>query len=182
MNIFCDPCASAVRKLDETMKFCPKCGGDLAPAEIDGQTHLTCSSNSCDYVFWDNPIPVVAALVEQEGAVILVRNKAWPPKMFGLVTGFLEKGETPESGVLREVKEELGLDGRIVDLIGIYSFFEMNQLILAFHVQVEGQIVLGEELAELKMLPPQKLRPWAFGTGHAIKDWLEKRQHKATAD
>ncbi len=182
MNILCDLCVFAVRKSDETMKFCPKCGGDLAPAEIDGQTHLTCSSNSCDYVFWDNPIPVVAALVEQEGAVILVRNKAWPPKMFGLVTGFLEKGETPESGVLREVKEELGLDGRIVDLIGIYSFFEMNQLILAFHVQVEGQVVLGEELAELKMLPPQKLRPWAFGTGHAIKDWLEKRQRQVTAD
>ena len=164
------------------MKFCPKCGRDLKPAEIDNRTYLSCSSRSCDFVFWDNPIPVVAALVEREGIVILVRNKAWPQKIYGLVTGFLEKGETPESGVLREVKEELGLDGRIVEFIGVYSFFEMNQLILAFHVQVRGQIVLGEELAEIKMLPPQKLRPWAFGTGHAVKDWLEKRQPKAAAD
>ncbi len=164
------------------MKFCPKCGRDLKPAQIDGRTYLSCSSRSCDFVFWDNPIPVVAALVEREGVVILVRNKSWPQKIYGLVTGFLEKGETPESGVLREVKEELGLDGRIVDFIGVYSFFEMNQLILAFHVRVQGEIVLGEELAEMKMVPPQKLRPWAFGTGHAVKDWLEKRKTKATAN
>jgi NADH pyrophosphatase NudC (nudix superfamily) len=130
-------------------------------------------------VFWDNPIPVVAALVEREGIVILVRNKTWPQRMYGLVAGFLEKGETPEFGVLREVKEELGLDGRIVDFIGVYSFFEINQLILAFHVQARGQIVLGEELAEIKMVPPQKLRPWSFGTGHAVRDWLEKRENQS---
>jgi len=161
------------------MKFCPKCGWALKPAEIDGRKKLSCSSNSCDYVFWDNPIPVVAALVEREGIVILVRNKTWPQRMYGLVTGFLEKGETPEFGVLREVKEELGLDGRIVDFIGVYPFFEMNQLILAFHVQARGQIVLGEELAEIKMVPPQKLRPWSFGTGHAVRDWLVKRENQS---
>jgi NADH pyrophosphatase NudC (nudix superfamily) len=158
------------------MKFCPHCGRDLKSVEIDGATRLRCSSESCDYVFWDNPTPVVAALVERDGIVVLVRNKEWPQKIYGLVTGFLEKGETPEYGVLREVKEELGLDGRIVDFIGYYSFYEMNQLILAFHVQVQGEIVLGEELAESKMVAPEKLRPWAFGTGYAVKDWLEKRK------
>ena len=76
------------------------------------------------------------------------------------------------------MKEEPGLDGRIVDFIGIYSFFDMNQLILAFHVRARGQIVLGAELAEIKMVPPQKLRPWAFGTGHAVKDWLDKMNGK----
>jgi ADP-ribose pyrophosphatase YjhB (NUDIX family) len=118
----------------------------------------------------------VAALVEREGLVVLVRNKEWPQKIFGLVTGFLEKNETPESGILREVKEELDLDGQIDDFIGCYSFFEMNQLILAYHVQVHGEIVLGEELAEFKSVPPEKLRPWPFGTGPAVKDWLKKRK------
>ncbi len=164
------------------MKFCPKCGRDLKTAEIDGRSRLSCSSATCDYVFWDNPTPVLAALVERDGLVVLVRNKQWPQKMFGLVTGFLEKNETPESGVLREVKEELGLVGRIVEFIGIYSFFEMNQLILAFHIRVEGEFALGQELAEIKMLPPEKLRPWALGTGHAVKDWLKKRETKLTED
>ena len=164
------------------MKFCPQCGGDLKPAEIDGWTRLGCSSETCDYVFWDNPTPVVAALVERDGIVVLVRNKEWPQKIYGLVTGFLEKNETPECGILREVKEELGLDGRIDDFVGCYSFFEMNQLILAYHVQVQGEIVLGAELAEFKLVPPEKLRPWEFGTGYAVKDWLEKRKARRVED
>ena len=84
--------------------------------------------------------------------------------------------------MLREVKEELGLTGKIIGFIGHYSFFEMNQLILAYHVEVQGEIVLGEELAEFKMVPPEKLRPWAFGTGHAVKDWLKKRQTRMIQD
>jgi NAD+ diphosphatase len=158
------------------MKYCPLCGSDLAVREIEGRSRLACTRDSCSYVFWDNPIPVVAALVERKGEVILVRNKDWPAKIFGLVSGFLEKAEHAESGVLREVKEELGKDGRIVDFIGYYSFFQMNQLILAFHVSIDGDVVLGEELAEIKIVPSDRLRPWNFGTGLAVQDWLDKRR------
>ncbi|MCJ7685476.1 MAG: NUDIX hydrolase, partial [Desulfobacteraceae bacterium] len=90
--------------------------------------------------------------------------------------GFLERGETPDEGVLREVKEELGLEGRIESFVGYYSFLEMNQLILAFHVKGEGEIIIGMELDEIKLIRPEKLRPWRFGTGLAIKDWLETRK------
>jgi 8-oxo-dGTP pyrophosphatase MutT (NUDIX family) len=75
---------------------------------------------------------------------------------------------------LREVREELGLAGDIVDFIGFYHFFEMNQLILAFYVQVRGEIVLGDELVEMRLIPPERLRPWSFGTGPAVQDWLDK--------
>lgn len=163
------------------VKFCPQCGSELTSSQVDGKTRPTCTSASCDYVYWDNPTPVVAAIVERDGLVILARNKAWPRKMFGLVTGFLEKGETPEAGVLREVEEELGLEGEIVDFVGYYSFFQMNQLILVFHVRVWGEIVLGEELAEIKSLSPDKLRPWPIGTGPAVRDWLEARKASEAA-
>lgn len=156
------------------MRFCPYCGRGLIFSKVDGITRKKCPSESCSYVFWDNPIPVIGAIVERDGEVVLVRNKQWPSKIFGLVTGFLERGETPEEGILREVREELGLEGRIVDFVGYYPFFEMNQIILAFHIEVTGNIVLGEELAEFKFFPPEKLRPWRFGTGYAVADWLAK--------
>jgi NAD+ diphosphatase len=162
------------------MKFCPKCGSELIMREIDGRTRLGCSSPSCAYVFWDNPIPVVAAIVELDGKVVLVRNKTWPQKMFGLVTGFLEKGETPEAGVLREVKEELSLEGEVVRFVGYYSFFEMNQLILAYHVRAQGEIALGEELADMRLILPENLRPWPMGTGIAVRDWLGMRKAPQT--
>jgi NADH pyrophosphatase NudC (nudix superfamily) len=157
------------------MKYCPLCAHELEEVGIDGKPRLSCRSEACDYIYWNNPTPVIGALVERDGEVILVRNKGWPEKMFGLVTGFLEEGETPENGILREVQEELGLDGKIVDFIGYYSFFQMNQLILTFHISVHGEIVLGEELAEMRSIPPEKLRPWPFGTGPAVQDWLDKR-------
>ncbi|HWR69222.1 MAG TPA: NUDIX domain-containing protein [Desulfomonilia bacterium] len=157
------------------MKYCPLCGKGLVSRETDGRQRIACPSEKCSYVFWDNPAPVVAAIVELDHSVVLVRNRLWPEKMFGLVTGFLERGETPETAVIREVREELGLDGTIAGFIGYYSFFEMNQLILAFHVIAQGTPVIGEELAEVRYVSPDRLKPWPFGTGHAVRDWLEKR-------
>jgi NADH pyrophosphatase NudC (nudix superfamily) len=156
--------------------FCPKCGSSLIIVELGGKPRQKCSSESCDHVFWDNPTPVVASIVEHEGNVILVQNKGWPEKWFGIVAGFLEKGETPEQGALREIKEEIGLDGEIVSFIGHYYFEQMNQLIVAFHVKAEGEIILGDELARYKALPPEKVRPWNLGTGPALKDWLNARK------
>jgi NADH pyrophosphatase NudC (nudix superfamily) len=157
------------------MKFCPLCGSTLGLKEIEGIRRSACTSETCDYVFWDNPTPVVAAIVEREGMVVLARNKGWPEKMFGLITGFLEKGETPEDGILREVREELGLEGEIAGFVGYYPFLQRNQLILAFHVKAEGDMVLGDELEEIRAVPPERLRPWPYGTGHAVADWLKKR-------
>ncbi|HYA93659.1 MAG TPA: NUDIX hydrolase [Thermodesulfobacteriota bacterium] len=156
-------------------KYCPLCGKGLTKDTVDGKDVLCCMSNYCGYVFWDNPLPVVAAIVEMDGEVVLARNKEWPEKMFGLITGFLEKGETPETAVKREVKEELGLDAEIMEFVGVYSFFERNQLIIAYQLSAAGEIKLGDELAEIKRIPVDKLKPWPFGTGHAVRDWLERR-------
>jgi NADH pyrophosphatase NudC (nudix superfamily) len=155
--------------------YCPKCGSPLVEAELGGRSRQKCSSESCDHVFWNNPTPVVAAVVEHEGNVILVQNVGWPEKWLGIVAGFLEQGETPEQGVLREVKEELGLDGELVSFIGHYYFEQMNQLIVAFHVNAAGEIILGDELARYKSVPPAEVRPWRLGTGPALRDWLARR-------
>ena len=160
------------------MKFCPQCGEELIEATVAGKKRRKC--RSCDFVFWNNPTPVIAAIVEHEGSVVLIRNKGWPEKLFGLVTGFLEEGETPEEGALREVKEELGLEGRSVSFVGYYPFFEMNQIILAFHIRAEGEMVVGEELAEIKRVSPERLKPKPFGTGKALQDWLRRRGTEAT--
>lgn len=162
------------------VKYCQYCGHELSSKNINGRDFLACPAENCGYVYWDNPLTVVAAIVEHEGNVLLARNKAWPPKIFALITGFLEKGESPEKAVLREVKEELGLDARLEAMIGVYTYLQQNQIIIAYHVSAEGEIKMGEELAEVISLPPEKVRPWNFGTGPAVKDWLEKRCLKAS--
>lgn len=158
-------------------RFCPLCGSPLSERALSGddRPRLACSAASCKFVHYDNPVPVVAAIVELDGAVILVRNHGWPEKFFGLVTGFLEAGEAPEAGVLRELKEELCLEGEIVSFIGAYAYTDQNQIILAWHVRARGEIQLGHELAGYKAIAPDKLRPWPMGTGLAVSDWLAAR-------
>ena len=46
------------------MKYCPLCATELAEIRIEGQKRLGCPVDGCEYVFWNNPTPVVAALVE----------------------------------------------------------------------------------------------------------------------
>jgi NADH pyrophosphatase NudC (nudix superfamily) len=158
------------------VKYCSYCAQELCTKYINGRDYQTCPSKNCGYVHWDNPLPVVAALVEHEGNVLLARNKAWPPKIFGLITGFIEKGESPENAVLREVREELGLEGTLENMIGVYPYYELNQLIIAYHISARGKITMGNELAEVSSIPPEKLRPWEFGTGYAVRDWLTRRK------
>ncbi len=157
------------------MKFCPRCARPLGTRQDTGRARSACLDADCGFVFYDNPLPVVAALVEHEGQVLLVRNRGWPEKWFGLVTGFLERSETPEDGVLRELKEELGLDAELVRLIGVYAFAERNEVILAYHLRATGTVALGEEIAEVRAVKPERLRAWPFGTGLAVADWLAAR-------
>jgi NAD+ diphosphatase len=156
-------------------RFCSACGAVLEVLPVAGRLRQVCEA-SCGHIEWGNPLPVVAALVEREGRIVLARNHAWAEGVFGLVTGFLEAGETPEAAVAREVKEELNLDARAVSLIGVYPFERKNEIIIAYHVQADGEVVLNEELAEFRLIPPEKLRPWDFGTGLAVRDWLAANQ------
>jgi NAD+ diphosphatase len=155
-------------------RFCSNCGAVLEPLPLSGRLRMACASG-CGHVEWGNPLPVVAALVEREGHIVLARNHAWAEGVFGLVTGFLEAGESPEAAVAREVAEELGLVTSGVSLIGVYPFERKNEIIIAFHVVTSGEIVLNEELAEYRLIAPEKLRPWDFGTGLAVRDWLARR-------
>jgi NADH pyrophosphatase NudC (nudix superfamily) len=157
-------------------KFCPHCAAPLRPAKHGGATRLACSKEGCSYVHWENPTPVVAAIVEHQGAIILARNRSWPMKFYGLITGFLEKEDpSPEEAVRREVKEELGLDATGSSFVGHYPFPRMNQIIIAYHVPAQGEIQLSEELAEYKRIEPAKARYWPGSTGFALRDWLRAR-------
>ena len=156
-------------------RFCPQCGSPLEWGEMAGAERQLCFAPGCGFVRWDNPLPVVAAIIEcvdRDGAVLIARNHAWPEKTFGLVTGFLERDESPETAVAREVLEEVNLKAVAVKLVGVYPFLRKNEVVIAYHVQARGEIVLNEELAEYRLIAPEKLRPWPQATGLAVRDWL----------
>ncbi|NRF68061.1 NUDIX domain-containing protein [Aquincola sp. S2] len=164
-------------------RFCPQCATPLQAIERleDGgpKTRLRCGA--CEWTHWNNPTPVLAAVIEcadREGRLLLARNAAWSVRMFGLITGFMEAGETPQDGITREVAEETALEALSTTLIGVYDFQRMNQVIIAYHVLARGEIRLSPELAEHKLYTPQDVLCWPAGTGYALADWLRSRGHE----
>lgn len=158
-------------------RFCPQCATPLVAREAleDGgpKTRLRCPA--CGYIHWNNPTPVLAAIVELDGKVLLARNAAWAQRMFALITGFMEAGETPEEGICREVAEETGLVVERLALVGVHDFQRMNQLIVTYHAVCRGEVRLSPELAEYRLFDPAQVRCWRAGTGLALADWLRSR-------
>ena len=154
-------------------RFCPICGTTLTPSAAEARARARCGA--CGFAHYDSPVPVVSAVVEHDGKVVLARNKAWPPTWYALVAGFLERYEAPDDAVRREVKEELGLDAQATALIGVYPFARMNQVIVAYHVVATGPITLNEELVDYRRVDPAVCTAWRAGTGFALRDWLRSR-------
>ena len=121
---------------------------------------------------------MLAAVVELNGQILLARNAAWSGRMFALITGFMEAGETPQGGIAREIKEETNLDASKLELIGVYDFQRMNQIIIAYHAVASGDVVLSPELVDFRLFSPQTVKCWPSSTGYALADWLKSRGHE----
>jgi NAD+ diphosphatase len=163
-------------------RFCPSCATPLQwlAREEDGGPKERLRCPACEWTHWNNPTPVLAAVIEladRDRQILLARNAAWTGRMFALITGFMEAGESPQEGIAREVKEETSVEVDAVNLIGVYDFQRMNQVIIAYHVVARGEIRLSPELAEYKLFAPQDIRCWPAGTGYALADWLRSRGH-----
>ena len=78
--------------------------------------------------------PAVICLVHDGGErAVLARQTVWPPRLFSLLAGFVEAGESFESCVVREIAEEIGLDVRDVHYLGSQPWPFPRSLMVGFH-------------------------------------------------
>jgi NADH pyrophosphatase NudC (nudix superfamily) len=141
---------------------------------IDGVSRRACAAR-CGFVHWDNPVPIVGVLVQWGDRFVLARNATWPTGVFSVISGFLERGESPETAVARETKEELGLDVDSREFIGHHVVPEPNLLMIAFAVRASGALVISDEIAETQLVSFDQLRDFDFGrltlTQQLVRDW-----------
>ena len=158
-------------------RFCPQCATplQLRIEQEDGGARERLRCPACDFTHWNNPTPVLAAVIEYQGKVLLARNAAWPGKMYALITGFMEAGETPEDGIRREIAEETSLSTSELALLGVYDFQRMNQLIIAYHAVCHGEVRLSPELVDFRLLDFKDVKCWPGGTGYALAQFLRSR-------
>ncbi len=119
---------------------------------IEGRDRMFCPS--CRWVHYINPLPVALAYTLNSKGELLVVRRAQEPAFdeWALPGGFLEAGEEPHEGCLRELMEETSLEGRIDRLIGIYHReVEMygSLLVVAYKVIVaDDRVSLNHELSD----------------------------------
>jgi len=113
------------------------------------------------------PYLAVSAAVFRDGRVLIVR-RAQPPAhgLYTLPGGGVELGETLEQAVMREVREETGLDIEPVALAGYRQMIardaagriERHFVILPFAARwLAGEVSLNAEVAEAKWLLPAEI-------------------------
>ena len=163
-------------------RFCPACAAPLTLQSQmeDGGEKARLRCTGCDYTHWNNPTPVLAAVVEYQGKILLARNAAWSGEKFALITGFMEAGETPEGGIAREIAEETNLQTSALKLLGVYDFQRMNQVIIAYHAVCHGEVRLSPELVDYRLYAFEDVLCWPAGTGYALADFLRSRGHEPT--
>ncbi|MEO0997341.1 MAG: NUDIX domain-containing protein [Pseudomonadota bacterium] len=69
----------------------------------------------------------VAALAEQDGRFLLVRERAGGREVLNQPGGHIERGETPEAAIAREVCEETGYGFQADGLLGVYLWEESGR-------------------------------------------------------
>lgn len=78
--------------------------------------------------------PAIICLVHDGGdRCVLARQTVWPERLFSLIAGFVEAGESFETCVMREVAEEIGLDVRDVEYLGSQPWPFPRSLMVGFH-------------------------------------------------
>lgn len=133
--------------------FCPKCGGTLKYCKHNDRLRLTCFS--CSYIFYENPIVGVAAIIlNEDGHILLGKRRIGKYQgMWCIPCGYLEYDEDVYTGVIRETKEETNLDIEPVKIFTVQSNFhdpECHSVGIWFLCQViGGKLHAGDDLSDL---------------------------------
>lgn len=117
-------------------------------------------------------------ILTNDGKVVLVKRSFDPYKdHWALPGGMVEYGETVEVAVIREAKEETGLDIKIERLVGVYS--EPNRdprghfvSVCFLCVPVGGTLTTSEETREVKAFSKGEIKSikLAFDHQKILKD------------
>jgi 8-oxo-dGTP diphosphatase len=124
------------------------------------------------------PYITVDAIIEVTGGIVVIKRSN-PPFGWALPGGFVDYGESLEDAVIREAKEETGLDITDLRQLGTYSdpgrdprFHTIGTVYIG---KARGTPRAGDDAAELKVVEAKEALklPLAFDHKKIISDYLE---------
>ena len=145
---------------------CHYCGAKLVEKICDGVERLFCER--CQETIYENPVPATClVVVDDMEKLLLVKRSVEPKKGFWcLPGGFIELGELPDQGALRELKEETGLSGQIEILLGVTSntsnFYDTILMVGYLVKSYSGNLIAGDDASDVGYFSYDELPEIAF--------------------
>ncbi|CAN5617901.1 MAG: NAD(+) diphosphatase [Rubrobacteraceae bacterium] len=125
-------------------RFCGRCGAN--PERIES-FEKRCPN--CGMLFHPRISPAMIVRVHRGDEILLARSPGFPPKIYSVLAGFVEPGESIEDTVRREVAEEVGIEVRGIEYFGNQPWPFPNSLMIGFTAEhVSGEIEIDEKEIE----------------------------------
>lgn len=114
---------------DRSHQFCGRCG---TPTQIKtGERSRQCPS--CGQMHYPRIAPAIMAMVRRGPEFLLARSPHFPTGMYSALAGFSEPGETLEQTLVREVREEVGIEVANIRYFASQPWPFPHSLMIAFH-------------------------------------------------
>ncbi len=136
-----------------THRFCANCGAGTVVVEAGYSRRCP----SCGVVHFPRTDPVVIMLVEHDGSLLLGRRAGWPEGRYSVLAGFVSPGETLEEAVIREVREESGIEAFGPTFVTSQPWPFPSSLMLGFQAGSDGgePTALDGELEDVRWFSPE---------------------------
>jgi NAD+ diphosphatase len=166
-------CHIAQWRLDS--RFCGTCGE--RNNDVPGEAQRLCPK--CGRIEFPRICPaVITAITDDENRIILAHNKRFKNRVYSLISGFNEAGETLEETVTREIFEEIKIKVQDIIYISSQPWPFPNSLMIGFSARfLSGTIQPdGDEIEDAKWFTKDDL-PQLPGQGslsrYLIGRWLD---------
>lgn len=143
--------------------YCPRCGA----AAIESCDKKAMRCHSCDFVYYHNTASAVAAIIEMDGGFLLtVRAREPKAGFYDCPGGFVDHGESIEEALLREVREELGIDVVIGAFMASFpnryvfrdvAYFTTDAFFICRPAGSEAEIVVSDEIRQWEIIRPDRI-------------------------
>lgn len=134
--------------------YCPQCGSKLIDREI-GDEGMIPYCEACQVPLWDMfSTCIICAVVNEFDEIALIRQQYVSTTNYVCVAGIIKLGENAEETVLREIKEEIGLETKKIQYVRSYFYDKKQMLMLGYRVNVwKDEFAISKEVDSAAWIP-----------------------------
>ena len=148
--------AYQILEWDRNHKYCGRCGTET----VQRKDERSRACPECRRTTYPPVSPAIMVLItDGKRRVLLGRKAAWPQDRYSALAGFVEPGETLEDTVVRETREEVGVEVKNIRYFGSQPWPFPHSLMIAFTAEYAGGEVRpdGVEIAEARWFDAAEL-------------------------